>query len=571
MAATAEPDPSLDSQEGAVKGAGSDPDPDMSHTVPAEEEAIIAEVAFPQVSYMADEELWEEQCGQEAAGPEEETQLVQQTEDGKENYKQEYKNEEDDTGDTLQEEVDAQEDADDEDAAEYPLVRFRSLLWGLFRSLLHRLYRNNHIMIRYHTGQGEVRQHRSLESGDPWEEPMHWEGEKLSEEDALQKLQEYLESDDYQNLGQFQEPVAGAEFWEAKEPKPKTKIMEGRVLTKAAISSEMGACASKGAKARKQRQNPLGKGNKSLAQVVKQRVNALKNLQAKYAQIESGFYKDLYNLEMKYAAFFQPLFDKRSDIINAIYEPTEDECQWEVSAQEGVGVGEEMKREPEGKLQISGIPHFWLTALKNVKILRKLIQEKDELILKHLKDIKIKFSEVEEPMTFAIKFFFEPNEYFFNEVLTKTYCIRSDPDDSDPFFTNGPEIIRSSGCEIYWKEGKNVIMKTIKLPKFEGNGSVSTTTCKVPSYSFFTYFYPSDSPEGRLLGVTIDFKLAYIFRELLVPKSVLVFMNGAVKYSSESSDELCQEYGDKEKEEEENKEREGRPKKDMGSAEGNPR
>lgn len=68
--------------------------------------------------------------------------------------------------------------------------------------------------------------------------------------------------------------------------------------------------------------------------------------------------------------------------------------------------------------------------------------------------------------------------------------MRSDPDDSDPFFSKGPEIISSTGCEIYWKDGKDLTLKTLKLQKCEGPEGVPPTSRKVPSYSFFTYFSP---------------------------------------------------------------------------------
>ena len=58
----------------------------------------------------------------------------------------------------------------------------------------------------------------------------------------------------------------------------------------------------------------------SLPRVVKRRVNALKNLQVKCAQIEAEFYEEVHDLKRKYAVLYQPLFDKRFEIINAIYE-----------------------------------------------------------------------------------------------------------------------------------------------------------------------------------------------------------------------------------------------------------
>lgn len=68
----------------------------------------------------------------------------------------------------------------------------------------------------------------------------------------------------------------------------------------------------------------------------------------------------------------------RTDILTALHEPTEGKCQWEeVGVQEGTW--EEMEGEPEGKGPTNDIPHFGLTVCKNIKVLGKMIQKKDEL------------------------------------------------------------------------------------------------------------------------------------------------------------------------------------------------
>uniref|UniRef100_A0A8C0JZ83 Proline-, glutamic acid- and leucine-rich protein 1-like n=1 Tax=Canis lupus dingo TaxID=286419 RepID=A0A8C0JZ83_CANLU len=263
---------------------------------------------------------------------------------------------------------------------------------------------------------------------------------------------------------------------------------------------------------------------------IKQQVKALKNLQAQYAQVEAQFYRDFHDLEKKYAAFYQPLFDKRSEIINAIHEPTEGECQWQVGVHEGT-CGD-MEREPVGEGHTNGIPHFWM------------IQKSDELVLEHLEDVKIKISGFEEPMSFTIEFIFKSNEYFFNKVLTKTYQLRSDPGDSDPFFSKGPEIISSTGCKIYWKEGKDVTMKTSKLQRGEVRRSFASTTRKMPGSSFFFFFFLV-----REMDVATDYKLGYFFHEVLVQKSVLFFTNEARDYNYESADDDAREAGSEEKKE----------------------
>lgn len=47
--------------------------------------------------------------------------------------------------------------------------------------------------------------------------------------------------------------------------------------------------------------------------------------------------------------------------------------------------------------------------------------------------------------SFVLEFHFEPNDYFTNSVLTKTYKMKSEPDKADPFSFEGPEIVDCDG------------------------------------------------------------------------------------------------------------------------------
>lgn len=47
--------------------------------------------------------------------------------------------------------------------------------------------------------------------------------------------------------------------------------------------------------------------------------------------------------------------------------------------------------------------------------------------------------------SFTLEFHFEPNGYFNNAVLTKVYKMKSEPDASEPFSFEGPEIIDCEG------------------------------------------------------------------------------------------------------------------------------
>ncbi|KAG3280446.1 NAP1L1 [Ictidomys tridecemlineatus] len=248
----------------------------------------------------------------------------------------------------------------------------------------------------------------------------------------------------------------------------------------------------------------------SLPRVVKRRVSALKNLQVKCAQTEARFYEEVHDLERKYAVLHQPLFDKRFEIINAIYEPTEEECEWKPDEEEAISEEEKDEEKEDPK----GIPEFWWTVFKNVDLLSDMVQEHDEPILKHLKDIKVKFSEAGQPTSFISEFHFEPNEYFTNEVLTKTYRMRSEPDNSDPFSFDGPEIMGCTGCQIDWKKGKNVTLKSVKKKqKHKGRGKVRIVTETVSNDSFFLFFFfaPPEVPDSGDLDDDADAILAADF------------------------------------------------------------
>lgn len=47
--------------------------------------------------------------------------------------------------------------------------------------------------------------------------------------------------------------------------------------------------------------------------------------------------------------------------------------------------------------------------------------------------------------SFTLEFHFEPNSYFSNTILTKTYKMKSEPDSADPFSFEGPEIVDCEG------------------------------------------------------------------------------------------------------------------------------
>ena len=95
---------------------------------------------------------------------------------------------------------------------------------------------------------------------------------------------------------------------------------------------------------------------------------------------------------------------------------------------------EKTKNDADEK-DVKGVPDFWLTIFKNVDMLQEMVQEADEPLLSKLTDITVTFSET--PMGFTLHFYFAPNDYFSNTVLTKEYEMKCEPSEDDPFGFEG--------------------------------------------------------------------------------------------------------------------------------------
>ncbi|XP_075982358.1 nucleosome assembly protein 1-like 1 isoform X3 [Anticarsia gemmatalis] len=290
----------------------------------------------------------------------------------------------------------------------------------------------------------------------------------------------------------------------------------------------------------------------SLPPNVRRRIRALRSLQKEFVDIEAKFYSEVHALECKYEKLYKPLFEKRAQIVNGGYEPNDDECQnpWRDETEEeelaravqsaAITDGSDEKKaedkpqEPPMDPNVKGIPDFWYTIFKNVSMLCEMMQEHDEPILKCLQDIKASFAVQmhEDPIGFTLEFHFAPNDYFTNTILTKEYSMKCKPDEENPLEFEGPEIYSCKGCEINWKKGKNVTVKTIKKKqKHKSRGSVRTVTKSVQADSFFNFFSPPtmpDDPNSTLASdiqalLTADFEIGHYIRERVVSRAVLLY------------------------------------------------
>ncbi|KAL5503603.1 hypothetical protein EMCRGX_G010576 [Ephydatia muelleri] len=297
---------------------------------------------------------------------------------------------------------------------------------------------------------------------------------------------------------------------------------------------------------------------------IRRRIKALKRLQLATTKLEAAFFAEVQELEAKYLLQYQPWLDKRSDIVNGKYEPTDEECVWENDEEDEEDQGTNSKAENETKAiessgsasdkEIKGIPGFWLTTLRNVDLMGDLIEECDEPVLEHLTDIKVAYADT-KGLDFSIEYYFSENDYFTNKVLTKSYTVSCDVNNEEPFSYEGAFITSGKGCTIDWKKGKNITVKIVKKKQKHkgGRGQTRTVQKTVPNRSFFnTFSLPDASKENDendvALQLSDDFARAEFLRDRLIPKAVLFFTGEALE-DDEDGPEFSGEEGEEDDDE----------------------
>jgi nucleosome assembly protein 1-like 1 len=105
----------------------------------------------------------------------------------------------------------------------------------------------------------------------------------------------------------------------------------------------------------------------------------------------------------------------------------------------------------------TGLPEFWLTALRNHIGLREIITDRDAAALKHLIDLRIEHIYVEDAdpkkcqYGYKIIFEFSPNEFFEDKILEKSYFYGQEVD-----YTGEFNYDHATGWTIQWKEDKDL-------------------------------------------------------------------------------------------------------------------
>ncbi|KAJ3121623.1 hypothetical protein HK098_003515 [Nowakowskiella sp. JEL0407] len=263
---------------------------------------------------------------------------------------------------------------------------------------------------------------------------------------------------------------------------------------------------------------------------IKKRLNALRNLQDEHATLEAQFKSDLLELEKKYAKFYAPIYLQRSEIITGTVEPTAEQTKYkDETVQDSTS--------EDAKEDVKGIPRFWLQVLKNHPSVAELITEKDEEALEHLTDIKYEF--LSDNPGFKLEFYFSPNKFFTNTVLTKTYYLTPSPD-----LAYGDVIYeKAEGTKIEWKETMDLsVAVELKKQRHKATNKVRTIKKEIQTDTFFNFFNPpkaSESEEDPEVDDMLesDYEIGELIKEKMIPKAVDWFTGKALEYEESLIDD----------------------------------
>ncbi|XP_073974444.1 uncharacterized protein [Rhodnius prolixus] len=246
------------------------------------------------------------------------------------------------------------------------------------------------------------------------------------------------------------------------------------------------------------------------------RINALRRLQMETAEVDEKFSLQVLKLEANYDHKLGPFLERRRQIITGEYEPREEECD---TALTYVHIPPRQDLEGIDIENLKGIPGFWFTVLNNIPIFWSMIQRHDCEPLSFLSDISCNKT-VKPKAGFTLKFHFQPNQFFKNDILTKQYVIDFGKKNNDPFNMYGPEMIACTGCDINWTTRDLTV--TIRKKKI------------IKRASFFNFFDPPKNTDDSKLQPYVlnylltDFQLGYYLKERIIPKAVLYYLGEAV-------------------------------------------
>lgn len=170
------------------------------------------------------------------------------------------------------------------------------------------------------------------------------------------------------------------------------------------------------------------------------------------------------------------------------------------------------------------IKYFWRIVLVNSHFFE--INEKDKEVLNYLSDIQINVDEENFP-NYKIEFYFDKNDYFQHEVLTKEFIYEKDSLD---------EVKEVKGTDIVWSSDEKNPTKKFQVKVIKKKKVRETITKEKTVDSFFDIFDPSKPTKGKL-GMDMTEQANY-FKNDLVPNCLEYFLDIMdIDYEELSSEE----------------------------------
>ncbi|KAH9885617.1 nucleosome assembly protein [Cubamyces lactineus] len=296
----------------------------------------------------------------------------------------------------------------------------------------------------------------------------------------------------------------------------------------------------------------------SLPVEVKKNIEALKGVQVKQIELQNQYKRECLELEKKVC----PLYDRREAIINGAAPPTQEEV--EAGEQQSVKEDPDYTPLPKDVAPAStGIPEFWLTALRTHVGFADIITERDADALKALKDIRIEYLPTTESKPgFKLRFFFAPNDFFENDVLEKTYLYQEEVGYTGDFMYD-----HAIGTEIKWKEDKD-LTKEFEVKKQRNKNTNRTRLVRKarPTASFFNFFNPPQPPSDDAIEngdidedeleeleekLEMDYQLGEDLKEKIIPRAIDYFTGKALEYEDFDDEDDFEDIDDEDDEDEE--------------------
>ncbi|GAV06585.1 hypothetical protein RvY_16551-1 [Ramazzottius varieornatus] len=201
-----------------------------------------------------------------------------------------------------------------------------------------------------------------------------------------------------------------------------------------------------------------------------------------------------------------------------------------------------------------GIPKFWLVVLNYAAHTADMIHPQDVAALEFLKDVRVEYKD--SPLAFTLIFESLPNPYFTNTTLTRYFEYGLDMSPAQLYSSSGLMPTKTEGCEIKWKEGKNL---TKRGP---AGGNVNSKDDKRVD-SFFDFFTPAIVDLGKIGQMLaegededlmekaeqagIEYEIATALRTRIIPRALLFYTGEADTDGVDDSD-YSGEYSESEDE-----------------------